>query len=1412
MEERPAPGSFAYQSVKPAVHFFQPAPHVEIDDTEESSLVLHAVRFMKLLSYGVTFSVVLLSAVISKSSLLLMTSQLSYPKSGSGSVNHSRPVCKECLPELFVETSAAVRPDLDYTVGTSETQIIIFTWALLLSLCIPECLKLLACLKSCLFKPLTWPTPKVMIGTLLMESIHACGSAWFVFGILPELNVLHGAMISNCVFIVPGVLQMKHWRNEEDGSFDPESIIRFITLIFQTSGLFIWAALDRSWVTPRLWWMPLVLLMLSCGWWENYLGGKNVNYIKKLNDRIRKSKPVLNLMMVPIRCGIILATAMILTDGRPDIGLDYTALFTRVNLKLFLKNKGVIVQPVFQELNYGSSISLKFVSRAFATIGTDARTPLYFALIHSLSSYVCYAASTFACQVCIQIFSMAFPLTLTVPLTVGVLGTLCSKRASDACLQIPGIPCPYFFNCPDIVSDHDLLNFFFVDYTWLWLLWLLSQTVITFHIWTTPVKRVAKVKDLFIDSLFSPVCVDQSIMAFRRRNDATVQNVQLTVYGNEFARVWSQVDYQNENTDADAELRSDPDNEWEINIDEKPDDLVRIIACATMWHETEEEMVQMLKSIFRMDVDQGEMRCIHRMFRYRDPDYYEFEAEILFDDAFEIDKGKRVVNTYVKSLIDAVDTAASMIHGRNLKLEPPRKLNTPYGGRLEWVMPGRNRLLVHLKDKTLIRARKRWSQVMYMYYLLGHRLHELDLTPQQKQIRARNTFILALDGDINFKPQAVKLLMDLMKKNDHLGAACGRIHPVGSGIMVWYQKFEYAVAHWLQKATEHVFGCVLCSPGCFSLFRAEALMADGVMRTYTQECKEPRHFIQYDQGEDRWLCTLLLQRGFGVEYSAASDAYTHAPEAFGEFYTQRRRWGPSTQANIIDLLVSARQLIKVNPNVSAPYIAYQGMLMIGNIIGPGNIYMMIVGSFVTVFSMQALHAMLINLVPLLGFIVICFMCKNDKQILAALLLTFLYSLIMCAVLIGLLIQIKNEGPASPSGMFTTALALTYVLTAIAHPQEITCVFYGILYFMLIPSMFLFLVVYSVVNVHVVVWGTREKPPSPEERAKLLQEQLKRKEKMQSSILRQILASLTGRRSEENDMKTVISSINNDLREIKSHLRGEVALPTIPEVVIEPESESQPKRTPRVGFKVESHDAKSSEDRMREWMTDPQVLDGPVSELPSSEEKFWRDLLREFLHPIEENPTKKADMQKSLLEFRDNVSIAYFMLNALYVLALFTLQLHKDSLYIVWPVGGTSRIVYMVESRQITIDHEPLMLDPIGLGFILFFAIVMFIQFSGMLLHRVETTKVILSTAKIAASEGDYSDFSQLIKEVLNEAHKNKSYTRPRRRSLYDAAAPSDENQQLYIDQKFENALEDAMDKGGLEFDPFAKCQGSEPAL
>ena len=46
-----------------------------------------------------------------------------------------------------------------------------------------------------------------------------------------------------------------------------------------------------------------------------------------------------------------------------------------------------------------------------------------------------------------------------------------------------------------------------------------------------------------------------------------------------------------------------------------------------------------------------------------------------------------------------------------MKIPPPFKTPTPYGGRLTWILPGGNFLIAHLKDKTKIRHKKRWSQV-----------------------------------------------------------------------------------------------------------------------------------------------------------------------------------------------------------------------------------------------------------------------------------------------------------------------------------------------------------------------------------------------------------------------------------------------------------------------------------------------------------------------------------------------------------------------------------------------------------------------------------------------------------------------------------------------------------------------------
>lgn len=73
-----------------------------------------------------------------------------------------------------------------------------------------------------------------------------------------------------------------------------------------------------------------------------------------------------------------------------------------------------------------------------------------------------------------------------------------------------------------------------------------------------------------------------------------------------------------------------------------------------------------------------------------------------------------------------------------------------------------------------------------------------------------NKFILTTDADVRFNPESVEALLDLMKRDTSVGAVCARTYPLGSGPVMWYQKFEYAVGHWFQKVSLSVICIILC--------------------------------------------------------------------------------------------------------------------------------------------------------------------------------------------------------------------------------------------------------------------------------------------------------------------------------------------------------------------------------------------------------------------------------------------------------------------------------------------------------------------------------------------------------------------------------------------------------------------------
>lgn len=54
----------------------------------------------------------------------------------------------------------------------------------------------------------------------------------------------------------------------------------------------------------------------------------------------------------------------------------------------------------------------------------------------------------------------------------------------------------------------------------------------------------------------------------------------------------------------------------------------------------------------------------------------------------------------------------------------------------------------------------------------------------------------------------------------------------------------------------------------------------------------------------------------------------------------------------------------------------------------------------------------------------------------------------------------------------------FIVSAILHPQEFLDLLPGALYYITIPSGYLLLMIYSMVNMNIVSWGTRETVKKP----------------------------------------------------------------------------------------------------------------------------------------------------------------------------------------------------------------------------------------------------------------------------------------------------------------------------------------------
>ena len=882
--------------------------------------------------------------------------------------------------------------------------------------------------------------------------------------------------------------------------------------------------------------------------------------------------------------------------------------------------------------------------------------PLAILAIQIAATWLAFKSIGLGCKSKVQIFGIDLALGLPTVLSVALTTTLsilaCNEMHEDLCTYKNILPEGISWNCDPTLN---ILKEY--EYT-IQILLLFAELWIGRHIWTVKTGLLENTSKLFHYSMYHSFLMEQSLL-FQRR------------------QTLSKTGCAKENT------------------------LVKIKACATMWHETKEEIKILLLSINDVTSHLDKQRKVP----------ISWETHVFFDDAFD---QNGVMNSFVKDLIQAM---AEVFQGCHCVQD----MHASYGGTLNWVVHN-SRFVCHLKDKTKIRNKKRWSQCMYFSYFTKSFNSKNILST--KKIVDQHEFVLALDGDISFKYNAVEKLVDMALKSDDIGAVCGQIHPTGSGYMTLYQEFEYQTGHWLQKSTESILGNVLCSPGCFSLIRLKAMLftpasytnqkkitsyetelQKSALERYLTEPTEPKHYVQYDQGEDRWLCTLLIERGWKIQYSALSMCKTACPTTFDEFFNQRRRWSPSTVANLWDLLYNGGPTLLKNGYISIFHLGYQFLSLSSAAIGPGSIFLLLVGG--TKLSLQTNYwaAMGTNIFLILLFLVVSLFTKRKYHILVAKSIGLVYGLQMVVILIAMMVEFKKEldacflTPPILSLMLTAGSFLFVALLHLFQPPEFSARFFfqtkllrfglaTMVFYISIPSMYLLLPMYCVFNIDDISWGTREK-----------QSDLKVKEREESA------------NSSWNKLFNAIKLRNID----KDHAS-----------VDQTDSANSRKDDNSPDKNIKVNDVQQI-NKSAHSINDEQFWDF-VLQGKNSDRCNLPNYLSSALKPSEESEEQKKDKSKGLQAMRTEVFLVFIFLNASWCFGIFWMQqaFEDDGTFgLDWQLCPLySPLDYNMTGNgtvaAILDNSAYYQLDPINVVFMVLFLILIIINTIGMLTHRLRT--------------------------------------------------------------------------------------------
>lgn len=413
--------------------------------------------------------------------------------------------------------------------------------------------------------------------------------------------------------------------------------------------------------------------------------------------------------------------------------------------------------------------------------------------------------------------------------------------------------------------------------------------------------------------------------------------------------------------------------------------------------------------------------------------------------------------------------------------------------------------------------------------------------------------------------------------------------------------------------------------------------------------------------------------------------------------------------------------------------------------------LMMAGAFTAVFKTSVLESYALSTIPPIVFVVICIITTCEKQIAVASVMSACYAIVMTIVLVGTVSKGIEGNITSPNVLFLLMIVLIFFIAALLHPQEFFCIVHGSLYFICIPTGYLLLTIYYLCNVHIVSWGTREvykrKTREQIEADKLVLEEKKRKKEQRrgffgwiglttlitemvdtfrmlkttstkvnakpktDQLLEELILELRKNREQNPSQVSNNVSVKNDktVLEVPPHVTTDTAKNVDTGTVVHQE----------IPIWLQKEDPQNPA-----WLEESSCGNGPIEYLESCEHAFWEQLIKKYLHPINDCQVHKEKLIADLKNLRNNVVFVFFMISALWVALSMELEI----------LQGDLKDKFFILISHIDAEKDDLSFEPLGLVFLVFFAAILFLQFAGMLSHRWGTILHVLSITDLSCNK------------------------------------------------------------------------------